>query len=85
MKNSVKFLLVVFLTTIPLIAKDNIKINFDTMESYNRSVPAIRLAYKTEAKIAVILSYANNIFDFEKSLVDHVKVRDMRLVLNYRF
>ncbi len=85
MKNLAKSLIIAFLATIPLMAKDTIKINFDTMESYNRSVPAIHLAYKTEAKVAFILSYANNIFNFEKSLVEHVRVRDMRLVLNYRF
>ncbi len=87
MKNLAKFIFTAILVATPLVAKDNIKINFNKMDSYNRSIPAINLAYKSKAKskIAFILSYANTIFDFEHTLIEHFKITDMRLVLSYRF
>ncbi len=87
MKNLAKFIFTAILVATPLLAKDNIKINFDRMDSYNRSIPAINLAYKSkaESKIAFILSYANTVFDFEHTLIEHFKITDTRLVLSYRF
>ena len=87
MKNLAKFILTATLVATPLFAHDDIKINFDRMNSYNRSIPAINLAYKSQAqsKIAIVLSYANSIFDFEHALIEHFKITDTRLVLSYRF
>ena len=87
MKNLAKFIVTAILAATPLLAQNDIKINFDRMDSYNRSVPAINLAYKskTQSKIAFILSYANSIFNFEHALIEHFKITDTRLVLSYRF
>jgi hypothetical protein len=87
MKNLAKSTIIAILVATPLFAHDDIKINFDRMYSYNRSIPAINLAYKSKAqsKIAVVLSYANSIFDFKHALIEHFKITDTRLVLSYRF
>ncbi len=87
MRNLAKFIITAILVASPLAAQDDIKINFDRMDSYNRSIPAINLAYKSnaESKVAVILSYANSIFDFKHALIDHFKITDTRLALNYKF
>lgn len=87
MRNLAKFIITATLVATPLFAQDSIKINFDRMDSYNRSIPAINLAYKSkaESKVAVILSYANSIFDFEHALIEHFKITDTRLALSYRF
>lgn len=87
MKNLAKFAITAILVATPLFAKDNIKVNFDRINSYNRSVPAINFTYKqmSKSKIAVILSYANNILNFEHALVEKMKISDTRLVLSYRF
>ncbi len=87
MKNLAKLVFIAIVVITPLVAQDNIKINFDKMNSYNRAVPAINLAYKakSKSKIAFILSYANSIFNFEHSLVKHLKITDTRLVLSYNF
>ena len=87
MKNLAKFIITSILVAVPLTAKENIKINFDTINSYNRSIPTINLAYKakTKSKVAFILSYANSIFNFKDTLIEHIKISDTRLVLSYRF
>jgi len=87
MKNLAKFAITAILVATPLLAKDDIKINFDKMDSHNRSIPVINFTYKqkSKSKVAVILSYANNILTFEHTLMENIKITDTRLALSYRF
>ncbi|WP_434636378.1 hypothetical protein MLC35_07245 [Sulfurimonas sp. NW7] len=87
MKFLAKFAITAILAATSLCAKDDIKINFERMHSHNRFIPAINLTYRQEqkSKIAVILSYANNILDFEHTLMENIKITDTRLMLSYRF
>lgn len=87
MKNLAQFILTATLFATPLCAKESIKIHFNTMNTYNRTIPAINFAFKSKAKskVAVILSYANSIFNFGDVVIEHLKITDTRLVLSYKF
>jgi len=87
MKSLAKFILTATLVVTPLCAKENIKIHFNTMNTYNRTIPAINFTFKSKekSKVAVILSYANSIFNFGDVIIEHFKITDTRLVFSYKF